>query len=272
MENAMNRRIVASVCVASLLGVTIVKAQLAVFDASVYGEAVAEVSQLIQQYNQLVQTHQMITNQYKQMLWMAQTLPGSLTRFRAVATPWFASAATNTYGTTGAWTEAVDTGVNAPAGYSQAVGPLMAYAGALANVPADELQRLQKYYGTVELADGANVAGIQTLGTIRANAAEVESAIQQLEDASLSSDPSFNTEIAVLNKINAAGIIALRNAQDTNKLLTTLVEEKLVESKGQRDWQAQAFGNHIAFMGNEQAYLASQTAGTSGAMMTFRMP
>ena len=31
----------------------------------------------------------------------------------------------------------------------------------------------------------------------------------------------MNTEIAVLNKINAANIVALRNTQDTNKLLVT---------------------------------------------------
>ena len=268
----MNRRIVVSACVCSLIGISVIRAQWTVFDPSVYSEAVAEVSQLVEQYNELVKTYQMITNEYNQMLWMAKMLPGSLTRFRTVATPWFHSSAVNTYGTTGGWTAAIDTGVNASGGYSQAVGQLSAYGGSLANVPADELERLEKYYGTVELADGANITGIQTLGTIRANATEVESAIQQLEDVSLSSDPDLNTEIAVLNKINAASIIALRNAQDTNKLLATLAEERLVQSKGQRDWQAQAFDNHIAFMSNEQAYLANQMSGTSGAMMNFRMP
>ena len=268
----MNRRIVASVCVCSLIGVSVTLAQWTVFDPSVYSEAVAEVSQLIEQYNELVKTYQLITNEYNQMLWMAKMLPGSLARFRAIATPWFHSSAADTYGTTGGWTAAIDTGANAAGGYSQAAGTLSVYGGSLANVPTDQLERLEKYYGTVELADGANITGIQTLGTIRANATEVESAIQQLEDVSLSSDPDLNTEIAVLNKINAASIIALRNAQDTNKLLATLAEEQLVQSKGQRDWQAQAFNNHIAFMGNGQAYLASQMAGASGAMMNFRMP
>jgi hypothetical protein len=268
----MNRRIIASIGFCSLMGVVVTQAQLTVFDPSVYSEAVAEVSQLLEQYNELVKTYQMITNQYNQMLWMAKMLPGSLIRFRAVATPWFHSSSANTYGTTGGWTAAVDTGANAAGGYSQAVGGLSVYGGSLANVPADELERLEKYYGTVELADGANIAGIETLGTIRGNATEVESAIQQLEDVSLSSDPDLNTEIAVLNKINAASIIALRTAQDTNKLLATIAEEQLVQSKGQRDWQAQAFDNHIAFMGNEQAYLASQLAGASAAMMNFRLP
>ena len=35
----------------------------------------------------------------------------------------------------------------------------------------------------------------------------------------------MNTEVAVLNKINAANVIGLRNRQDTNKLLGALAEE-----------------------------------------------
>ena len=49
---------------------------------------------------------------------------------------------------------------------------------------------------------------METVGTLRSNSPQVETAIQNLEDASLDSEPDFNTEIAVLNKINAASVIA----------------------------------------------------------------
>src|SRR6266571_992085 len=62
----------------------------------------------------------------------------------------------------------------------------------------------------------------------------------------------FNTEIAVLNKINAASVIALRNSQDTNKLLTAVAEQQFIQAKRQRDSEAQAVNNHISFMANEQ--------------------
>jgi len=124
----------------------------------------------------------------------------------------------------------------------------------------------------VELTDGANVTGIETLGQMRANAAQVEMAIQNLEADSLSSSPNMNTEIAVLNKINAAGVIALRNTQDTNKLLATLAEEQIIEAKRQRDAEAQAFNNHIQFMSQGQAAMAAQAAGASQAMLAWRMP
>lgn len=273
----MKKRIAIGVsCVCLLFGASAARAQfgfgITVFDPSVYAEAITEVSKLIAQYNELVETYQMITSQYNQMLWMAKELPGDLARFRAIPTPWFLSSATNTYGTTGGWISAINTGANVPGGYQSATDPLPAYGAALSNVPADQLPPLQRHYATIELADGANEDGIQTLGTLRSNAPQVEAAIQNLEDASLDNDPDYNTEIAVLNKINAASVIALRNGQDTNKLLTAVAEQQFVESKRQRDSETQAVNNHIAFMANGQGYLSSQKAGASDAMLAFQMP
>ena len=131
------------------------------------------------------------------------------------------------------------------------------YGPALGNIPTDQLSRVQTNYATVELTDGANLAGMQTLGQMRANAPQVEQSITNLENDSLSSDPDLNTEIAVLNKINAAGVVGLRNTQDTNKLLATLTEEQIIEAKRQRDAEAQAFNDHIQFMSQGQAAMAA---------------
>jgi hypothetical protein len=276
-ENAMNKRIIAAVfCACLLFASSVARAQLGfgitVYDPSVYFEALTEVDKLVQQYNQLVETYQMITNQYNQMLWMAKEIPGDLERFRAISTPWFLSSATNTYGTTGGWISAINTGANVAAGYQNATDTLQPYGVALSNVPADQVTQLERHYATIKLADGANEDGIQTIGTMRSNVPQVEAAIQNLEDASLDSDPDYNTEIAVLNKINAASVIALRNGQDTNKLLTAVAEQQFIDSKRHRDSEAQAVNNHIAFMANEQGYLASQKANASAAMMAFVMP
>ena len=158
------------------------------------------------------------------------------------------------------------------AGYLQSAEQLLAYGAALGNVPADQLDRLKKNYATVELTDGANLHSIETIGSLRRNASQVESAIAGLESDSLSLDPDMNTEIAVLNKISAANIIALRNTQDSNKVLVTLAEQQTIEAKRQRDAEARAINNHIRFMGQEQAFLADQKAGATAAMLAFRMP
>jgi hypothetical protein len=244
-----------------------------VFDPANLEEAVQEFAELEQQYTQLVQTYQMIKSQYDHMIWMAKTDPVNMfLRYRAIATPWTSSSATNTYGTTASWESAINSGQGVYSGYSASTEPLGTYGGAVANIPADQLERLEKDYGTVELSDGASRATMQLLGQLRANAPAVETAISNLENDSLSSDPNMNTEIAVLNKINAAHIVSLRNTQDANKLLTALAESQIVAAKRERDAEARAFNEHIQFMAQGQAVLTSQSANASAAMLAWRMP
>jgi hypothetical protein len=244
-----------------------------VFDPSNYEEAVQQLLQMEQQYAQLVQTYQMVRNQYEQMLWMARQDPVNMTvRYRALVTPWRFSTATDTYGTTGGWVLGANTGQRVSSGYSQATRPLEVYGTAFGNIPAEHLAGVKTDYATVELTDGANMAGLQTLGELRGNAAAVETAIRNLEDDSLSSDPAMNTEIAVLNKINAASIISLRSTQDSNKVLAALAEEQLIEAKRKRDAEAQAINTHIHFVAEGQAAMAAQAQGASSAMLAWRMP
>jgi hypothetical protein len=140
------------------------------------------------------------------------------------------------------------------------------------NLPADQQDRVKRNYATVELTDGAKVAGIQTIGQVRSNASQVDAAIANLENDSLSSDPSMNTEIAVLNKISAAGLIGVRNTQDSNKLLVALTEQQILQAKRQRDAEAQAFNEHIRFVTDGQATMAAQASNASNAMLAWRMP
>jgi hypothetical protein len=276
----MKRKLAPKGVVIALLGVSLAGPALAifglgdiVFDPTNFEEAVRQLLQLEQQYAQLVQTYQMIRSQYQQMLWMARQVPVNMVaRYRAMATPWQDSSAGNTYGTTGGWTLGVNTGQGIAAGYSDATEPLGRYGAAMSNIPADQQPRVKTDYATVELTDGANLAAMATLGQLRANAPAVEGAIQRLEDDALSSDPDMNTEIAVLNKIDAAGLINLRNTQDANKLLAALAEEQIINAKRQRDAEAQAINNHIRFVAEGQAMMAAQAANASAAMLAWRMP
>jgi hypothetical protein len=241
-----------------------------VFDPQNFEEAVQQLAQLQRQYVQLVQTCEMVRNQYNQMLWMARQVPSF--RYGLPWLSWINTAATNTYGTTGAWVASANSGMNVTAGYSSATQPLRAYGPALGNIPADQLDRVKINYATIELTDGANQAALETLGRLRGNAPAVEAAIQNLETDSFSSDPDMNTEIAVLNKINAAGVINVRNTQDTNKLLAALAEERIIEAKRRRDAEAQAINQHIHFMADAKTAINAQSANASAEMRAWRMP
>jgi hypothetical protein len=244
-----------------------------VYDPSVYEEALQQFAQLEQQYTQLVQTYQVAQNQYQEMLRMAQHLPATLLNsYRTAATRWVLSAAADTYGNTAAWTSGLNTGTGVRNGYSAATETLGTYGAAFSNLPAKQAPGVKAAYATVELTDAANLSAMQTIGDLRGNAAAFETAIQNLENDSLSSDPNLNTELAVLNKINAAGVIQLRASQNANKLLVALAESKLIEAKRTRDAEARAFNQHISFMQNEQTELSAQAAGASEAMLAWRMP
>lgn len=244
-----------------------------VFDPSNYQQAVQQLLQMQQQYAQLVQTYGLIKTQYDHMVWMAKRVPVNMAaRYRALVTPWKNSSASDLYGTTGGWITGINTGWGVEPGYRQATQPLGVYGHALANIPSAQIDRVKTSYATVELTDGANLHGMETIGRLRANAAAVERVIQDLESDSLSSAPDMNTEIAVLNKINAANLLAVRNTQDSNKILVALAESAIVEAKRKRDTEAQAINNHIRFMYEGRAAMSAQSSGASAAMLAWRMP
>jgi hypothetical protein len=217
-----------------------------VFDATNFGNAVKRHFELVRQYEQLVLTYEQLILEYEHFLYMAQRLP-ILTRHRLGWTPWRFSRSANTYGTTGAWTSAVNTGTGVESGYRLATEPLKVFGGALGRIPANQIERIKTDYATVELADAANLHGMEVIGSQRAKAPSAEEAIQALESASLSTDDRMNTHIAVLNKINAAGMMAVRASQDTNQLLVTLAEQQIADSKRRRDAEAAEITDQIAF-------------------------
>ncbi len=244
-----------------------------VFDPSNYAQAIEQLLELQRQYRQLVETYQMVQRQYDHMLRMAQRVPVNMaTRYRARLTPWQRSTASDTYGTTGRWVNAVNSGLDVATSYSQAAQSLASYGSALSRIPREHLDRIKTSYTTVELTDGSNRHGMETVGRLRANAGQVENAIQSLEDDSLSASPDMNTEIAVLNKINAASLITVRASQDTNKLLVALAESQIVSAKRSRDAEAQAINNHIRFVKEGRSVMAAQAANASEAMRNWRMP
>ena len=109
--------VIAAVCVAPALA--IFGLGDIVFDPTNFEEAAQQLLQLEQQYAQLVQTYQMVRSQYEQMIWMGQQVPVNMAlRYRALATPWQTSSATNTYGTTAGWVGGINTGVGVSAGYA----------------------------------------------------------------------------------------------------------------------------------------------------------
>ena len=87
------------------------------------------------------------------------------------------------------------------------------------SLSAQGQQAIAAQGATVDLSDAVNASNLQTVGTIRANSAQREADISQLEAATHSSDPAQHTEMATLQRINQALLIELRTQQETNQML-----------------------------------------------------
>ena len=111
-----------------------------------------------------------------------------------------------------------------------------------------------------------------TIGSIRGNAQSVQTQIANLEQDSLSSDPNLNTEVSVLNKINAAGVLTLRTLQDSNKLLASLVEQQTILAKQQRESTTNAINAEIQRRASLAGNLAQVTGTMTDSLQNFRMP
>ena len=136
----------------------------------------------------------------------------------------------------------------------------------------DELNRVKSQYASVELSDGANVTAMATIGSIRDNAQTIQNQINNLEQDSLSGDPNLNTEVSVLNKINAANVLTLRTLQDSNKLLLSLLEQNVIAAKQQREATANSINTDIARQATLAGNLAQVTGTLNNSLQNFRMP
>lgn len=234
-----------SLILAALLVVPIAsEAQLGngvVYDPSNYQNALLRYRQLQQHLVELQKTVSKVTSQLNLALQMAQYVHNMPTRYRAAFSQWRSFTSGDLYGNTTRWVRAVN-GAGpqsiSPA-YQQAIVPFLAYNQvALSAInPADALH-LRSAAASLQLTDGANVAALTTVGNIRSNAQTVQQHIANLEQDSLSPDASLNSEVSVLNKINASNVLTLRTLQDANNLRVAALEQQVLQAKQQRDTDA----------------------------------
>lgn len=253
--------VVAGLCVGTASG------QLGgiVYDPTNYQNALLRYFQLQQHLIQLQQT-------FALAMQMARNLQNMPARYRAQFSAWRNGAALDTYGNTTGWITGVNTG-EVGGGYQQATTVLRPYdPNHLASMDAAELSRVESQYASVELADGANRTSMTAIGAIRGNAQNIEAQLGNLEDDSFSGDADLNTEVSVLNKINASNVLTLRSVQDSNKLLASLLEIQTVLAKQQRELTANAINADITRRATTAGNLAEVTGTLTGSLQNFRMP
>jgi len=274
----LTRKSAAMLVVAALLLVPAVsEAQFGgiVYDPANYSNALLRYAQLQQHLAQLIKTYQQVWNHYQLALQMSRNLENMPARYRATFSQWRNFTANDLYGNTSGWIGAVNGGgaQSVSPAYQRATIPLSTYSQADLNTinPVDA-RILQSVYASLQLADGANVSALTTVGNIRANSQTVQQQIANLEQDSLSGDAALNTEVSVLNKINASNVLTLRTLQDANNLRVAALEQQVLQAKQQRDTDAANLNFAIQMRQQSTQNLAPFNSNLSQSLGSYRLP
>jgi hypothetical protein len=123
-------------------------------------------------------------------------------------------------------------------------------------------QQIAAQGATIDIGDSVMSTNLQVLGTIRANQAARQTDITNLEAASQTQDPSQQTIMATLQRINQALLLQLRTQQDANQINANLALQQMVAQKQQQDAMKSAFRDSSGY---ESYYNANVTTTSSGA-------
>src|SRR6202451_3124608 len=259
------------------LGVGTATAQLGsgiVYDPTNYQNALLRYYQLQQHLLQLQKSYAKITGQLNLALQMAQFVKNMPARYRAIFSQWRNVTSLNTFGNTVSWINGINTGVlpNINTGYLKATTPLSQYSAyELSGMDPTELGRVQSQYASIQLSDGANMNAMATIGAIRGSAQGIETQVGNLEEDSFSGNSDLNSEVSVLNKINAAGVLTLRTVQDSNKILASLLEMQTILAKQQRESMTNSINADIQRQASAAANMTQMTGTLTNSLQTFRM-
>ena len=215
----------------------------------------------LQTYN----TEQQQYNLYRQMMNSPQML---YSRFLSPRSDlMLMQQVSNTYGNSMGWLNASNTGNAASVSYQQATVPRtpgMVPGYGTASVAGQ--QQIAAQGATIDIGDSVMTTNLQVLGTIRANQAARQTDIANLETASQSQDPSQQTVMATLQRINQALLLQLRTQQDANQINANLALQQMVAQKQQQDAMKAGFQDAADFNSTYQAQVAPAYNGAAQAL------
>ena len=173
----------------------------------------------------------------------------------------------NTYGNSMGWLNASNTGNAAAVSYQQATVPRTpGMVPGYGTASAAGQQQIAAQGATIDIGDSVMTTNLQVLGTIRANQAARQTDIANLETASQSQDPSQQTVMATLQRINQALLLQLRTQQDANQINANLALQQMVTQKQQQDAMKAGFQDAADFNSTYQAQVAPAYNGAAQAL------
>jgi len=173
----------------------------------------------------------------------------------------------NTYGNSATWVDSANTGKGASAAYQQVSVPhtnnmIPGYG----TFSTSGQQQIAAQGATVDINDSVLTNNLEMLGTIRANQTARQTDIASLEAATQTQDPSQQTIMAELQRINQALLLQLRTMQDANQINANLALQQIVAQKQQQDALKAGFQDTANYASTYQAHVATAYNGGAQAL------
>ena len=244
-------------------------AQFAVVDVGAIAEAVKEFKQLQQMYTTATQTRDQIIASYNLAYQMSRMPQNFNQRYKAVFSQWTNLSAPNSYGNTAAWVDVLNLGNpnRANSAYNNAVIQPQSFPQAIFQLlDADTQAQIKNQYATSELGRGTITSSLSTLGTVRSNSEAFAQKLANLESDTFATDPSQQSEMAVLGKINTAALLQLHSQQDTNQVLAASVAQQALADKERMDEQNRLINQSIYFHQNFSTTMQKVDGGVSNSI------
>ena len=215
----------------------------------------------IQTYNTIQQQY----NLYRQMMLAPQML---YSRFLSPATDLrMLQQIPGTYGNAAGWLGAANTGNGAAASYQQVSVPHTTnMIPGYSTTSVAGQQQIAAQGATVDVGDSVMSNNLAVLGAIRANQTARQTDIATLEAATQSKDPSQQTIMAELQRINQALLLQLRTMQDANQINANLALQQIVAQKQQQDSLKGGFQDAAAYSNTYQTHVAPAYNGGAQAL------
>ena len=229
----------------------------------IFTNTVKIASTALQTYNQAVQQY----NLYHEMVIAPRTLYGRFLSPQAdlMLTQQIANHYGNGSGTS--WVNSSNTGTAAASSIQLASIPPLTTTIPMASVYTySGQQQLAAQGATVDLGDSIAATQLQTIGTIKANQTARQTDIEALENATNTTDPSQETEMAVLQRINRALLLQLRTMQDANQINANAALQQMVMQKQQQDAMKSSFRDSAGYESYYNANIATTSNGAANLL------
>jgi hypothetical protein len=141
----------------------------------------------------------------------------------------------NVYGNSQQWTTAAATGIGASAAVQSTSVPTTGQLSGYNQLAPDGQQAIAAAGATIDLQDAVSETSLSILGTIRTTASKREADIATLEAATHSMDPTEETVMSELQRLDQALLIDLRAQQDKLQIQQSDLMQAVLDQKSEND-------------------------------------